>query len=405
MSSPIKVPKLSATMEEATVLQWLKQPGDKIAGGEAVIELETDKTSIEVEVTENGYLSDHLVAESDVVAVGAVLAYVLESADEPLPEGGADHQTGAGGESEKKESKPEKRQEPSSPLTGDKSGRLRASPKAKRFAEKHGIDLATVEGSGMHGEISYDDVQAVMEKRGSSAAMTEEESPQRFPASAMRQRIAEQVSRSASTIPQYFVEVTVNTGSLSAVRKRLNETLPANDPGRVSYTDFLLQAVSDAGAECPEFGMVWQEGKPPELMEVGTANVGLIVALDEGLIIPVIRDVIGLSLTELAQKRVEAVRAARSNRLGSKYATPCAVSLSNLGAIGVDRFQAIIEPGQTAVLAVGAERQTTFIENEKIIIGRGMTLVLSVDHRVVDGVVAGRFMASLRARLESDNWR
>ena len=205
-------------------------------------------------------------------------------------------------------------------------------------------------------------------------------------------------------MPQYFVEIAVNTANMRVARQQINDSLPADASGRVSYTDFLLQAMAAVGADCPELGMIWQDGKPPELLEAGTANIGLIVALEEGMLIPVITGVDRLILTELAEKRAETVKAARASRLGSRYAAPCAISLSNLGATGVDRFQAIVEPGQTAVLAVGSERRTALVDDDEIVAGRAITLVLSVDHRVVDGAVAGRFMARLKARLESDDW-
>ncbi len=329
MARPVRMPPLGATSDELRIVQWLKEAGEAVEQGEPLLEVETDKATLEVEAAVAGTLLAVLHGPGETIAVGETLAWV-----------------GAPGE----EIPAEKKQ---------------AVPVARKLAQEHGIDLAAVEGSGPGGRIEKQDVLALVEAPEGAIELSRH-----------RRAVAERLTRSVQTIPQFSVGVDVEMTSAAA---RLTDGPPG-----LTYTHLLLQATAGALREHPEVNRLWV-ADGPRLRPLERADVGLAVAGEDTLLVPTIAEPDLLELSELVTVTDEAVRLAREGKL---TATPAAITLSNLGMFGVDRFTAIVDPDQTAILAVGAVRER-------------VELTLTVDHRVVDGVLAARFLATIRARLES----
>jgi pyruvate dehydrogenase E2 component (dihydrolipoamide acetyltransferase) len=329
MARPVRMPPLGATSDELRVVQWLKEVGAAVAQGELLLEVETDKATLEVEAAVAGTLLAVLHGPGETIAVGETLGWI-----------------GAPGEEIPAE-------------------RKQAVPVARKLAQEHGIDLASVQGSGPGGRIEKRDVLALVEAPQGEIELSRH-----------RRAAAERLTRSVQTIPQFSVGVDVEMTSAAA---RL-----ADGPPGLTYTHLLLQATAGALRDHPEVNRLWVAAGP-RLLQLERADVGLAVAGEDTLLVPTIAEPDLLGLPELVAATDEAVRLARDGRL---TATPVSITLSNLGMFGVDRFTAIVDPDQTAILAVGAVRER-------------VELTLTVDHRVVDGVLAARFLATIQARLES----
>jgi pyruvate dehydrogenase E2 component (dihydrolipoamide acetyltransferase) len=335
MARPVRMPPLGETSGELRIVQWLKEVGAAVEQGELLLEVETDKATLEVEAAVSGTLLALLHGPGETVAVGEVLAFI-GSPGEDVPS------------IEKKQ----------------------AVPVARKLAQEHGIDLASVQGSGPGGRIEKQDVLALIEVPEGELELSRH-----------RRAVAERLTRSVQTIPQFSVAVDVEMSNAAAQL--------ADGPAGLTYTHLLLRATAAALREHPELNRLWV-ADGPRLRQLERADVGLAVAGEDTLLVPTIAEPDLLELSALVELTEEAERLAREGKLA---ATPVAITLSNLGMFGIDRFTAIVDPDQTAILAVGAVR-------ERVSGGLWVELTLTVDHRVVDGVLAARFLAAIRARLE-----
>jgi pyruvate dehydrogenase E2 component (dihydrolipoamide acetyltransferase) len=347
MPRPVRMPPLGATSNELRILQWLKEVGSTVEQGELLLEVETDKATLEVEAAVSGTLLAVLHGAGETVAVGEVLAFV-GSPGEEVPQ---------------------------------ETVKRQAVPVARKLAHEHGIDLTSVRGSGPGGRIEKQDVLALIETDTGT-----ELSPH-------RRTLAERLTRSVQTIPQFSAAVDVDMHGAAA---QLEQARAAGVAG-VTYTHLLLRATAQSLREHPELNRVWVTDGP-RLHELERADVGLAVAGEDTLLVQTIPepDAVGLSaLVELTE------RAERLAREGKVTGGPVAITVSNLGMLGVDRFSAIVDPDQTAILAVGAVTERVAATDGEVRIGPWVELTLTVDHRVVDGVLAARFLAALRATLES----
>lgn len=431
MTVEVAVPKLSATMEEAKVLAWRKAPGEAVAAGEVIVELETDKAALEVEATVSGVLAERCAEEGATVPVGAPLARIAPPAPAAPAaaapaEGGADAARAAGAAAAAPRTAPRLEEATAAAVppapTGGGAGpmpalrrprpaappALRASPLARRIARARGIALEGLAGSGPGGRILRRDVEGAAASAPAAAAAPPPApaapagagAPEGTVASRMRQAIAAQVAESRRTIPAFALDRWVDLGLAEDMRAAFNRRPGAAQ--RLTLTDMLLQALADVLPRHPILAARWEDGAPPRILPAPGLAVGLAVALDEGLMIPVI-DLAGAGLDALAARRAAAVAQARAGRLAAAGRTT--LTLSNLGAAGADRFEAIINPGETAILAVGRMREAVVAQGGAIRIARGATLTLSVDHRLVDGRTGAAFLADLAARLEGGGWR
>jgi pyruvate dehydrogenase E2 component (dihydrolipoamide acetyltransferase) len=359
MARPVRMPPLGATSNELRIVQWLKDVGASVEQGELLLEVETDKATLEVEAAVSGTLLAVLHGPGETVAAGEVLAFV-GSPGEDVPA-----------------------VEPSVPQETDKR---QAVPVARKLAHEHGIDLASVHGSGPGGRIEKQDVLALIDSRPVLEGERE--------LSRHRRAVAERLTRSVQTIPQFSAAVDVDMRSAAAQVEQAR----ADGLASFTYTHLLLRATAHALREHPPLNRLWVSNGP-RLRQLEKVDVGLAVAGEDTLLIQTISEPDVLDLSALVELTGRAEALARE---GKMTGGPVAITVSNLGMLGVDRFSAIVDPDQTAILAVGAVTERVTAAAGEVRIGPWVELTLTVDHRVVDGVLAARFLASIRTRLESD---
>lgn len=419
MTIEISVPKLSATMEEAMVLRWHKKTGEQVREGEVLVELETDKTALEVEATASGTLVEQTAQEGEQVPVGGTLGVLDDGSSDTPAKTSHPHPT-------------ERVGAPSSPLHLEEAGaaimpgrpqpftgeRIKATPLARRLAREQGLDLSVVVGTGSRGRITSRDIEEAATRPNAAtepapAAEKRDPAPTAMPPlqgahyngglSRMRQAIAAQVGESRRTIPSFTLARWIDLGMVEGARATFNERLDRN--GRLTLTDFVIQALGDVLPAHPRLMSIWQDGAEPRIETVNAVNVGLAVALDDGVVIPVLDDLAGLGLASIAERRRRAMAAARDGRLGAAFSGAATITVSNIGRHGVDRFEAIINPGQSAILAIGRLREQVIAERGSMRIAQGADFTLSVDHRLIDGMVGAAFLGALGDRIERQTWR
>ena len=360
MARPVRMPPLGTTADELRIVRWLKPVGSAVEQGEPLLEVETDKATLEVEAAVSGTLLAVLHGPDETVAVGEVLGFIGAPGEEaPAVE----------------------------PSAAGPASKKQALPVARKLAQEHGIDLASVSGSGPGGRIEKQDVLALIE----AAPVPEGE----IEVSRHRRAVAERLTVSVQTIPQFSAAVDVD---MSRAAARLAREREGGAVG-LTYTHLLLQATAGALREHPALNRLWVEDGP-RVRQLERPDVGLAVAGEETLLVPTIAEPDLLALSALVELTGQAERLARE---GKVTGGPAAITLSNLGMFGVDRFSAIVDPDQTAILAVGAVTERVSAAAGLVCIGPWVELTLTADHRVVDGVLAARFLTAVRARLESDD--
>jgi len=401
----LEIPKVGLVMENARLVRWLKQVGDTVRVGEPVLELETEKSVVEIESAENGRLVEILLQVDGEAQVGDRVAWLENDAPEPA--------TSPDAPAARTERSPTPDASPAAtrataPITaapsGRANGRIRSSPVARRVARQHSVDLAQISATGPRGRIQLADVQRAIEARSSPPPTS---APGGFqPLSGMRRALARSMTLSNATIPQFIVERAVDWSAIESVRKGL--ATESADLPRPTVNDFLLQALARALVSFPAMNATFSgDVDSPEagLLSAAGAHIGLVVAVPNGLRVPVIHEVERLSLVELARQRTAAVRRALSGKLRRDELDGASLSLSNLGTHGPDRFTAIINPPQSAILAVGRRRDAVVAVNGTPQIRPLSQLALTVDHRVADGRLAADFLASVVETLEGRDWR
>lgn len=372
---PILLPQAGNTMEEGTILAWRVGVGDRVTPGDVLFDLETDKATIEVEAEASGRVARIVVGPGQTAPVKSVVAYLSEG-DVALDD--APSVPDAPSARSANESVP-------APAVSD-SGRIKASPVARKAAQELGVALATIgRGSGPDGRILYEDVLRASEARSPSA-----EGFVRRPMSKMRRAIARNLVLSKQTVPHFYLRGTVDAGPLVELVAREKARY------RCSVNDVVVVACARV---MQEFGPFRSRVEGDEVLEFAGSHIGLAVALEEGLVVPVLRNADRRNLEAAAQEARRIADAARSGKIeGMGEGT---LTISNLGMFGVEEFAAIINPPEAAILAVGGIREVAHVAHGAIRPGKAMTLTLSSDHRLVDGVVAARFMARLKEALES----
>lgn len=417
------MPKLSDTMTEGTLLRWRKKKGEKVQVGDILAEVETDKATMEMEAFEEGTLADIYVPEGGKVIVGAAIALVLadgeKAGDKPKAAAPAAAPVAPA-------AAPASRPTVSSgrPLTpraraaalrsgGGAPGavnagvRMKASPLARKIAEARGIGLAGLQGTGPGGRIIAFDVEnapvggASAPAQGASpvaailptpiAGMTEN----RVPLSGMRRVIAERLLASKTQIPHFYLSIEINAAPMMAFRK---EYIAASG-GKITFNDIALAAVARAAMQKPKVNAAFAGDA---IIEYGSVNLSVAVAVEDGLVTPVIRDAQKLSLQEISAAVKDLALRARDKKLKPEEYAGGTITVSNLGSYGIEQFCAIVNPPQAAILAIGAiVKKPVVNDRDEIEIGHRMSITLSGDHRVVDGAVAAEYMSALRKLLES----
>jgi pyruvate dehydrogenase E2 component (dihydrolipoamide acetyltransferase) len=384
----LEIPKVGLVMENARLVRWLKNVGDLVQQGEPLLELETEKSVVEIESTETGRLVEILLQADQEARVGDRIAWLENNA----PPGA----TAAASVSI-----------PTRPIAirDSQTDRIRSSPVARRFAAEHALELQRISGSGPRGRVQLIDVERAHERQavmGTPAGAPSELEP----LSNMRRALARSVTLSNATVPQFHVERAVDWTAIETLRAGLAQ-LPAGTPVP-TLNDFLLQGIARTLLDFAALnGTFWGDANSPDagIVRAKSTHIGLVVAVTGGLIVPVFHGVEQLGLVELARRRKETIERALQGRLKREELEGATFSVSNLGAGGPDRFNALINPPQSAILAVGRQRNCVVARSGSIEVRPMSQLTLTVDHRVADGRLASDFLAALVAVLESDAWR
>ena len=399
--SAITMPKMSDTMEEGKIVRWLKREGDQVTEGESIAEIETDKANVEMEAFEAGMIKDIIVKEGETVPVGQAIAE-LEPAGAPAaakapkpqpvavtaPPPPKPVEVPAPQEIKPQEAAPEEE-------------RIKASPLARKIAEEKHIDLSKVEGTGPNGRITEADVQRFVQPAEAPPAPAPAPPPTlEVPAeevglSKMRRAIGERMAKSKQTIPHFYVTSEIEMDWASRVRDELNQD---ESQTKVSFTDLIVKAAALALTKFPNVNASYSDGKLEVHKQI---NVAIAVALEEGLVAPVVHDADKKPLRQMAAETKELAQHARDNQLRAHEVTGATFTISNLGMFDVESFIAIINPPECASMAVGSIRKIPVIIEGSVAASKRMKVTVSADHRVLDGAVAAKFLQEFKRRIES----
>jgi len=418
MATIIDMPKLSDTMTEGTVATWLKNEGDRIESGDVIAEIETDKATMELEAFDDGILIKQIAPTGSQIPVGSPIAAIgeegetYEAAESSEPAAappssiGDSEEVAPTGEPQTQEDTQETRATETSKTD---SSRIKASPLARKLAQQKGIDLAAISGTGPSGRIVKKDVLGA-ESTGPSGRRTTDiaskgpgiAEAEEIPVSQMRSVIAKRLQESKNSAPHFYLESEVEVGALLELRKQLNTELAESANGqpelKISVNDFVLKAATEALRRVPAMNRSW-EGKT--IRQHPTVDIAFGVAIEDGLLTPVIRNADTKSITAIAAEAKELIGKARSKKLAPNEMTNSTFTVTNLGMFGVKGFYGIINTPNAGILSVGATitrpvvRDSGSIEAAQI-----MNIGLSCDHRVVDGVVGAQYLQAIKRIIE-----
>ena len=385
MAVNLVMPQLGETVTEGTITKWLKQVGDWVDKYEPVVEVNTDKVDVEVPSPEAGYLREILVSEGMTVAVGEVLA-VLEEA-----EAGA-----------KKEAAPVAAR-PGAPEPAE--ARARATPRVRKFARDHGVDLAQVSGSGPGGRITEDDVQGYLSAWQpprpapvTPEAIGPEQEVEVVPVTPVRRTIAQRMAQSAFSAPHAWLSMEADVSSLVRLRDGMKEEFRRREGVDLTYVPFVIKAATEALREHPILNSAWSE---EGIVVKKRIHIGVAVGVEEGLMVPVIRDADQLSISGLTHAVQKLTDRARAGRLSLEDVQGGTFTVNNTGAFGSQVSMPIINLGQAAIVSMEAIVKKPVVVGDAIAIRHILNLCLSFDHRVTDGAAAGGFLQSMKKRLEA----
>lgn len=404
----VTMPKLSDTMVEGTLVKWVKAKGDKVEVGDILAEVETDKATMEMEAFDEGTLSELYVAEGGTIKVGDKIALILaegETAD-----------TAPAAQSTPTAEKP-KASAPAAttplalapraaaPAT---TGRTKASPLARKIAATRGVNLSSIAGTGPGGRIVKKDVENAPAGGGGGVASPATPSIRAahgiageekiIALTGMRKAIAERLLASKTQIPHFYLSATMDGGPLMALRKELNAMAEKDGGQKLTVNDFILLAAARAAAEVPKINAAYDGDAIIEYAEV---NLAVAVAIEDGLITPVIKKANTLTLREISAQMKELAAKARGKKLKPEEYQGGTITLSSLGGYGIDSFLPIINPPQSFILGIGAIiKQPVVNEQDQLVVGHRLVISGSGDHRVVDGAVAAEYINALRRLVE-----
>ncbi len=400
------MPKLSDTMVEGTIARWKKKQGDTVETGDILAEVETDKATMEMEAFDDGVLKEVYVPDGGVAKVGEKIALILaegESPDEAEAVPAAKEEAApAAKPTESKAAPPSAAPAPAAPS----GARVKASPLAKKIAAERGVGLDGIQGSGPGGRVVAKDIP---EKGAAPAAAAPTAAPKiqaaagegdkRVPLTGMRRVIAERLLASKTQLPHFYLSIEVDASSLMRLRKELNTANEAAGLPKLTVNDFILLAVARAAGSHPYINASWAGDA---IIQYGSVNISVAVAVDEGLVTPVIRDANKLSLKQISLAVKDLAKRARDKKLKPEEYQGGTITVSTLGAYGIEQFFAIINPPQAAILAIGAIVKKPVVNAKgEIVVGERMAISLSGDHRVVDGAVGAEYLGTLRKLIEN----
>ncbi len=418
----VVMPKLSEAMETGKLLRWLKQEGDRVAGGDIIAEVETDKADIELEAFGSGVLRKVLVGPGASVPVGNLIAVIADPGEDisgvlggaPVAVGAPAVPTAPSPAAAEARRAPAAAVQPAdaeeeAPVPGQ---RLRASPLARKLAQTAGLDLTLVQGTGPGGRIIQRDVEAFVAGRAAAPAPTTPAAPQPpaaprptlvrpaaefedVPLTQIRAAIAKQMAQSKAPVPHFYVTTEIAMDRAVALREEL-QALPGAP--KVTFTDVIVKSCALTLGKHPGVNAAFQG---QTVRRYRAVHMGIAVALEEGLITPVLRDSDQKSLFQIAAEARDLAERTRARKLRVQELSGATFTVSNLGMFPVDEFSAIINPPEGAILAVGAILDKPVVVNGQVAVGKRMRVTLSCDHRVMDGAMGARFLADLKALLEA----
>jgi pyruvate dehydrogenase E2 component (dihydrolipoamide acetyltransferase) len=398
---------LSPTMEEGRLVKWAKREGEAVKTGDTLAEVETDKAVMELVARADGQLIKVMVAEGTTVPVGNVVAYIGQPGEkvdgaEPAPAAQKGAQSAVSGA---REPTPPATPAPVAVPAPLDATRVKASPLAKRMAQDTGVDLKLVQGSGPGGRVVKRDlegVQAVAPAAASVVPRTADRAPRTgapyddVPLTQIRKTIAKRLAASIGPIPHFFLTTEVDMERAAEARDALNKQL--GDQGKVSFNDIVIKAVALALTKHRACNAWFQEDHIRYWNEV---HIGMAVAVEDGLITPVIRDADRKSLLEIGTEARELAQRARNRRLKPEEYTGASFSVSNLGMFDIDQFTAVINPPEAGIIAVGSIVAKPVAEGSQVVVRRRLRLTMSCDHRVIDGATGAQFLKTLKQMLEN----
>ncbi|PYL53566.1 MAG: pyruvate dehydrogenase complex dihydrolipoamide acetyltransferase [Verrucomicrobia bacterium] len=436
----IQMPKLSDTMTEGTLVSWKKKKGDKVSAGDVIAEIETDKATMEWESPEDGTLTEIYVEEGGKVNVGDKIAFIggegeeapkkeeaPEKEDKPKEkpaEAKAEEKEQKKAEAkpaEKKEEKPSEKKEekkaekkpeaekPAAKIDKGEEARVKASPVARRVAAELGVDLASVNGTGPEGRVTETDVRGAAKSKAAEAGVSPaQKQPGRLPPqqagasriqlSGMRKIIAQRLVESLGPIPHFYLTIEINAAPLMAAREELKSAGEGADTSKITVNDFVLKAAVQAAVKVPRVNASFDGDA---IVQYADVDLGIAVAIEDGLLTPVIRAAQNKSLREISESVKDLASRARNKRMKPEEFQGGTFTVSNLGGMGIDSFSAVINPPQGFILAVGKVTKVPVIDGDQIVVGNRMSITMSCDHRVIDGALGAEYLEELRHLLEN----
>ena len=389
MAVAVILPKLDEAMHTGKIVGWLKNEGDRVKKGEGILEIETEKVNFEIEAEESGILSKIMAKAGDEVPVGATIAFILQPGEkapellEPM-------------------TRPKEEVEVELPGATRETEAIKTSPLAKSIAREHNIDLSSVTGTGPRGRITKEDVLQALEKSRVVTTPPAREEPERVeeeivPLSSMRAVIARRMTESFQS-PHFYLTVKVDAHELGKTHQQLIPLIESKTGIRLTITDLIIKMVAKALEDNPAVNCSYVDGFVRLFKRI---DIGLVTAVEGGLVVPVVRQANKKLLVEIVQNRDELVQKARDRKLTKEEMTGSTFTISNLGMFGIDQFSAILQPPEAVILAVGRIVDKVVARDGKIVIRPMMTLTLSIDHRVLDGVIGAKFLQSLKNYIEN----
>ena len=411
MAIIIEMPKLSDTMTEGTLVRWLKKEGDKVRTGDVLAEVETDKATMEMAADDEGILGKIYVPAGSKAGLGVALAVLVEEGeavpDAPTAKVPAAPAAAAGGAPAAAAPRGPGAKASGGSAAGGAGGRVKASPLAKKLAAERGVDLRTLAGSGPGGRIVRADVLGAPVGGPAAGAAKPVQTIRpvagpddtRIPLSGMRTIIAERLLMSKTQIPHFYLNIEVDAGPIMALRQEINAGTEKSGGNKYTVNDFILKAVAAAAAQVPAVNASFDGDS---IVQFAAVNLSVAVAVEDGLVTPVLRNADKKTLLEVSTAVKDFAARAKGKKLSPDEFVGGTITVSNLGAYGIDNFDAIINPPQAAILSIGAAKKVPVVNAKgEITVGNRMWVGMSCDHRVVDGAVGATYLAALKKLLEN----
>lgn len=391
------MPKMGDGMEEGTLVEWTKKDGEAVKSGEVIGTIQTDKATLELESPGTGTLTGFLISPGDTVPVGKAIAAILKQGESLSPDW-ASALNGKKAEIPVVQAEAPKKETREPASSSGAGGRAKASPLAKRLAVEAGISLDAIIGSGPNGRIVADDVRdaiATGPKIPSFVPVVEATEDRKVPLNNLRKIIAQRTLESKTTVPHFYVTVEVDVEKITALREFFKE----EDSGKISVNDFVVKAVALALIEMPEVNATF---RGDHVLQFGSVHIGVAAAIDDGLVVPVIKNAHAMTLRQISEASRTLVGKAREGKLLPDEMGGSTFSISNMGMLDVDNFAAIINQPNAGIIAISsAKRRVVPVNDEEVEIKTLMNITGSFDHRVVDGAVGARFMNVVRNYLQN----